>query len=173
MRAELATLTDIDARLQCQRAWLKQLLYALGYAWRPDVRESEDGAVLPIAGEIKRADGTPELWLMEAVDLANELADPLTLPVVREQLPAGDDLHWTEDAAFEDIVSDQIFAAEEPPRWIRLFHAGQLILIDRTKWPQRRILRFHFDQIFTTPDGPSYCWHWRGQTAPVRAMAAI
>ena len=154
MRAELATLTDIEARLDCQRAWLRQLVYALGYKWQADVRAGEDGTLIPIVGEIKRADGTPELWLMESVDAANELADPLTLSVVREQLPPGEDIQWTEDANFEDILADHVFTAEEPPRWIRLFHAGQLILIDRTKWSQRRVLRFHFDRIFSTPDGP-------------------
>ena len=33
-----------------------------------------------------------------------------------------------------------------------LFHAGQLVLIDRTKWAKRRLLRFHFDKVFTSTD---------------------
>jgi hypothetical protein len=152
MHAELEGLTDPGARLDCQRAWLRTLLDALGYAWQPGVRETEDGIAIPIAGEITRADGSPELWLIEALDATNELSDPLSLPVLREQLPPADDLKWTGDATLEDVLTEQVFASEEPPRWVLLFHAGQLILIDRTKWADRRLLRFHFDQIFTSND---------------------
>ena len=40
------------------------------------MRETEDGALIPIAGEITRADGSAELWLIEALDATNELGDP-------------------------------------------------------------------------------------------------
>src|ERR1035438_7501614 len=43
MHAELEGLTDPGARLDCQRAWLRTLLDALGYTWQPGVRETEDG----------------------------------------------------------------------------------------------------------------------------------
>lgn len=152
MHAELEGLTDPAARLDCQRAWLRTLFDALGYPWQPGVRESEDGIAIPIAGEITRADGSPELWLVEALDATNELGDPLSLPFLREQLPPEGDLKWTGDATLEDVLTEHVFAGEEPPRWVLLFHAGQLVLIDRTKWPQRRLLRFHFDRIFTSND---------------------
>ena len=152
MHTELEGLTDPAARLECQRAWLRTLLDALGYSWQPGVSENEDGITIPIAGEITRADGSPELWLIEALDATNELGDPLSLPFLREQLPPADDLKWTGDTTLEDILTEQIFAGEEPPRWVLLFHAGQLVLIDRTKWADRRLLRFHFDRIFTSND---------------------
>ena len=153
MRSELEGLTDPAARLECQRAWLRTLLDALGYSWQPGVRESEDSITIPIAGEITRADGSPELWLIEVLDATNELGDPLSLPFLRQQLPPGEDLKWTGDATLEDVLGEHVFAGEEPPRWVLLFHAGQLVLIDRTKWSDRRLLRFHFDQIFTGTDG--------------------
>ena len=152
MHTELEGISDPAARLDCQRAWLRTLLDALGYPWEPALRESEDGIAIPIAGEITRADGSPELWLIEALDATNELGDPLSLPFLREQLPPQEDLKWTGDATLEDVLTDHVFAGEEPPRWVLLFHAGQLILIDRTKWSDRRLLRFHFDRIFTSND---------------------
>jgi hypothetical protein len=152
MHTELDGISDPVARLDCQRAWLRTLLDALGYPWEPAVRESEDGIAIPIVGEITRADGSPELWLVEALDATNELGDPLSLPFLREQLPPQADLKWTGDATLEDVLTDHVFAGEEPPRWVLLFHAGQLILIYRTKWSDRRLLRFHFDQIFTSND---------------------
>ena len=89
---------------------------------------------------------------LEALDATNELDDPLSLPFLREQLPPGEDLKWTGDTTLEDVLSEHVFASEEPPRWVLLFHAGQLVLIDRTKWADRRLLRFHFDRIFTGND---------------------
>ena len=118
MHAELEGLTDPGGRLDCQRAWLRTLLDALGYPWQPGVRETEDGIAIPIAGEITRADGSPELWLIEALDATNELSDPLSLPVLREQLPPAEDLKWTGDATLEDVLTEQVFASEEPPRWV-------------------------------------------------------
>ena len=152
MHSELEALADPTARLDCQRPWLRTLLDSLGYSWQPGVRENEDGIVIPIAGEITRTDGSPELWLIEALDATNELGDPLSLPFLREQLPPQEEGKWTGDATLEDVITDQVFAGEEPPRWILLFHAGQLLLIDRTKWPDRRLLRFHFDKTFSSND---------------------
>jgi hypothetical protein len=152
MRAELEAATDPGARLECQRGWLREFLSALGYSWEPSVRENDDGLSFPIGGEIAGPKGAPELWLIEALDPSNELADPLTLPVAREQLPPGDGLKWTEEATIEDIISDTVFAGDEPLRWVLLFHAGQLVLLDRTKWAQRRLLRFHFEKVFTSAD---------------------
>src|SRR5581483_5744316 len=113
MRADLEETSDPAARLECQRGWLRDCVAALGYTWDAGARESEDGLSIPLAGEITDSHGAPELWLMEALDPTNELADPLALPIVREQLPAGDDLRWTEEATFEDVITDGVFGGEE------------------------------------------------------------
>jgi hypothetical protein len=145
VKAQLDELTDAEAHTACQREWLAPLLNALGYEWQPEMRPAEDSTLMPIAGEIVRANGQPELWLLEAVDLSNELADPLSLPV-----NTGD---TTEDAlTWEDMITENVFSGPEPPRWVLLFHLGQLVLIDRTKWAERRLLRFAFDQFFTSRD---------------------
>jgi hypothetical protein len=152
MRAELEALTDPAARLACQRPWLRQLVAALGYTWEPGLRPGDDGLVMPIAGEVTSASGKPEVWLLETLDPSNELSDPLALPLVPEQISAGEDVKWPDEETLEDIISDRVFTGDEPPRWVLLFHAGQLMLLDRTKWPQRRLLRFHFEDVFTSGD---------------------
>jgi hypothetical protein len=144
-KAQLGELTDVDARRACQREWLVPLLTALGYPWQPDERPFEDGIPIVIAGEVARSNGQPELWLLEALDLSNELADPLSLPVT-----PGD---ASEDAfTWEDLITNRVFSSPEPPRWVLLFHLGQLVLIDRSKWAERRLLRFDFEKLFTSPD---------------------
>jgi hypothetical protein len=152
MRAELEALTDPAARLACQRAWMRQLVAALGYTWEPGLRAGDDGVVVPIAGEVTSASGKPEVWLLETLDPSNELSDPLVLPVMPEQMPTGHDVKWTDEETLEDIVSDRVFTGDEPPRWVLVFHAGQMMLLDRTKWPRRRLLRFHFEKVFTSGD---------------------
>src|ERR671922_1453418 len=75
VKAQLDELTDAEARTACQREWLAPLLIALGYEWQPAMRPTEDDTLMPIAGEITRANGQPELWLLETIDPSNELAD--------------------------------------------------------------------------------------------------
>src|SRR5262249_19778600 len=146
MRHELEATTDIPARVQTQRAWLRELFSTLGYRCDLSMRQLEDGSLLPILGEIATSDGLPQLWIVEAVDPSNEFSDPFLLSIVREQLPSDTEgvpreSDSAETPLIEDMITDGIFALEDPPRWILLAHAGQLILIDRTKWSQRRILR--------------------------------
>jgi len=144
-KEQLDDLTDIESRRACQREWLAPLLTALGYPWQPDERPTEDGASIPIVGEVARANGQPELWLLEALDLTNELADPLLLPVT-----PGD---TSDDAVtWEVFITDQVFSGPEPPRWALLFHLGQLVLIERGKWAERRLLRFDFEKLLSSPD---------------------
>jgi hypothetical protein len=144
-KEQLDDLSDIEARRACQREWLTPLLTALGYPWQPDVRPTEDGESIPIVGELARANGQPELWLLEALDLTNELADPLLLPA--EPGDTSDDA-----VTWEDFITDQVFSGPEPPRWVLLFHLGQLVLIERGKWPERRLLRFGFEKLLSSAD---------------------
>jgi hypothetical protein len=46
-----------------------------------------------------------------------------------------------------EIITKQVFAAPEPPRWVLLCGGKQLLLLDRTKWPSKRFLRFDFEEI--------------------------
>ena len=158
MRPELEATTAPKPRLEIQRGWLRELFSALGYQCKSDVRHLEDGTRVPILGEISTSEGLPQLWLIEAFDPTNEFGDPLALPLSGEQfeqvegtetLEAAQDV---EQRSIEDVITDGVFGLEDPPRWIVLAHAGQLVLIDRTKWSQRRLLRFDFPGVFSRID---------------------
>lgn len=114
---------DADARRVRQREWLVPLLTGLGYSWQPDERPTEDGAIVPIVGEVARAKGQPDLWLLEALDVSNELADPLSLPIMPGDA-SEDPVTW------EDLITERVFSGPEPPRWVLLFHLGQLVLLE-------------------------------------------
>lgn len=158
MRLELEATTALKARLEIQRGWLRELFSALGYQCKLDVRHLEDGAKVPILGEISTSEGLPQLWLIEAFDPTNEFGDPLALPLSREQFEQVEGTetlevpHDVEQRSIEDVITDGVFGLEDPPRWIIVAHAGQLVLIDRTKWSQRRVLRFDFPVVLTSSD---------------------
>lgn len=141
MRKELTATSDPDDRLALQRAWFSDLLTVLGYSLTPDTVELEDGFTLSLAGQITRSDGRPELWVLEALNGADE-EDPLV--------------------SQEDLLTKQVFAAAEPPRWVILYGGTQLLLVDRTKWPAKRLLRFDFEQILG-----------RHEPSTLRATAAL
>lgn len=133
--------TDPVERQALWRKWFADCLGALGYELKPDTVEMEDGTPLSLVGQITRANGRPELWIFESLD-GGEEDDPLT--------------------AQEELLTKKVFAVAEPPRWVLLYGAGQLLLLDRTKWPSKRFLRFDLKEILG-----------RREPSTLRATAAL
>jgi|NGEPerStandDraft_6_1074524.scaffolds.fasta_scaffold98078_2 hypothetical protein len=133
--------SDAAERQALRQKWFADLLGVLGYELNPDIVELEGGTLLSLAGQITRANGQPELWILDALNGAEE-DDPLV--------------------AQEEILTKQVFAAAEPPRWVLLYGARQLLLLDRTKWPSKRFLRFDLGEILG-----------RHESSTLRATAAL
>lgn len=111
-------------------AWWAGFWSVLGYKFQPIARELEDGPWAGLHGEIRRPDGAPWLWIVDVSAALND--DPL--------------------GYFEDTLSDAVFGAGEPPRWVLLAHANQVILLDRAKWTENRALRFDLAEILARKD---------------------
>ncbi|ELN8358799.1 hypothetical protein ACMY6G_004831, partial [Salmonella enterica subsp. enterica serovar Derby] len=47
------------------------------------------------------------------------------------------------------LLSTVVFTQNEPPRFVLLLGNRQLLLLDRTKWAQNRLLRFDFEEILS------------------------
>lgn len=137
--------------LALQRELLPHVLHALGYGWRPEIIVLENQLGLPVACALRRPDGTPLLWVVETVAPLGDDTDPLTLTLSETQFPPlteaerGYDL--PDDSALEDIVSAAVFPQTEPPRWILAVSFSAIVLVDRTKWAERRVLRFDLAEI--------------------------
>ncbi|MCD6430038.1 MAG: hypothetical protein J7L57_02335, partial [Deltaproteobacteria bacterium] len=121
-------------RLALQKDLLAGFLSALGYEWQNELVTMDDGSVIPLIGGINKADGSPDLWIIQALDIFAEEADPLELRLVPEQYPDGVEAEKVLDLPFTEIISKNIFSRSEPPRWLILISSTQLLLIDRTKW---------------------------------------
>ncbi|MGK7875373.1 MAG: N-6 DNA methylase [Xenococcaceae cyanobacterium] len=136
--------TNESDRLSLQRQWLAQFLGVLGYEFAPQSKLLEEEQILPIIGEVKKDHGSPLLWLVEALpeEESIDLLD-LTLNPCQFEQPGAD----LTELSLEEIVSDGIFALEEPPRWVILINLYQVVLIDRFKWNSSRLLRFDLPEI--------------------------
>ena len=153
---------NIEERLSLQREFVAQLLSVLGYDYHNRTVELDDHGSIPLAGGISRADGSPELWIIEAANIYGEDGDPMESHFVPEQYPADDDIQKILDLPIEEIVTRQVFGRSEPPRWVILVNCTQAILLDRTKWHEKRLLRFDLREILD-----------RRETTTLQAMAAL
>lgn len=172
MQNRLGRLRESAARLAEQTGWLAEWLSALGYQpanqWRTLV---QGGLRIPILASVEKTSSAPLLWVLPAFESTAESEDdPLSLPVDAIQY-AGDPAEGDPQERFarpgketnwEEIITREIFTLDEPPRWVLLVSTGQVCLIDRTKWPERRYLSFDLHEILN-----------RKEESALRAMAAL
>lgn len=139
---------DPQSRLPLQNAFFAKLLTALGYAWQPTMRNLGDAGDIPILSEVAHG-MNPALWVLGAWNNFDDKDDPLNLTLKPEQ--------WLYDhepqaallkLSIDDLINKAIFALDHPPRWILLLSDTQLLLIDRSKWHEKRLLRFDLSEIF-------------------------
>lgn len=145
---------DITERVILQQQWLSDFFGILGYQIEPSQRILDEGQILPVLCEIKKTNGVPLLWIIEALPEGDEVIDILDLSLNKAQLTEqnNDDINAeliSSEITIEDIVSDNIFSQDEPPRWLLLASIHQIILIDRFKWNASRLLRFDLSEILS------------------------
>ena len=51
-----------------------------------------------------------------------------------------------------DLLSDAVFGADNPPRYVLLLGLDDWLLLDRYKWPNNRVLRFNWADILDRKD---------------------
>jgi hypothetical protein len=157
-----------DSLAETQRDFLTSLLPVLGYTLAPSWRavgQGSNAVRIPLIGEVTTQSGAPALWIIETLPIGpsdDELStDPLSLTPhpsqyaadpqnTNPQLP-GRQLSSSSNPrstisdplslpTWEDILGKDIFAQEEPPRWVIFLSFGQIVLCDRMKWAERRFL---------------------------------
>ncbi|MGH1595033.1 class I SAM-dependent DNA methyltransferase [Yersinia proxima] len=156
--AEQEKQRQIPQRLVDQRSRWQPLMQALGYELNPQIQVLEDGSPLPVLARYNSADGSPWLWIVEAHDVEEGTLDPLALSLLKAQFPADVDKKHRDNLrknargeyrSWQDLISTEVFTQPEPPRFVLLLGNRQLLLLDRTKWAQNRLLRFDFEEILS------------------------
>jgi len=163
MRRAVGGRVAAEKRVALQREFFKQILQVLGYGYHPQNLELEDHSEIPVLGAVcpghdeQAANNiiSPELVILGAFETDPEAlgADPLSLSPHKDQFH-GD---VPPDAtvlieSWNDIISKRIYGQAHPPRWVLLLSDSQLLLIDRLKWNQNRLLRFDWDEILGRRD---------------------
>ncbi|KPA17237.1 restriction endonuclease subunit M, partial [Candidatus Magnetomorum sp. HK-1] len=138
---------NIKERIKIQSDFTGKLLTALGYEYSTKTEALDDDNSIPIICRINRKDGAPEIWIIEVFDDQGEESDPLELFFQKDQYPTDDETIQIPETSVEEVITKQIFGLSEPPRWIILISNKQMILLDRTKWHDKRLLRFNLRDI--------------------------
>ena len=126
------------------------LLQALGYALpgkQPSTHELVPGLPLPF-WQLQ----LPQLAVIPAYQPGAENEDLLdhkllSLHFGGEAVPPA--LHGE---TWADLLSDAVFGAETPPRYVLLVGLDEWLLLDRYKWPNNRALRFNWADILDRKD---------------------
>lgn len=166
LRNRLEKITQPAAIQQAQHEFFATFFDALGYPCILALKPLDEG-VLPILGEIKRKSGAPDLWILETICPVEEVIDPLELnfdacQYTAEQFPPVEEKDRLLDTTVSELITTHIFAQAEPPRWVLVLNFHSLILIDRSKWNEKRFIRFDFAEIFSRKDAST-----------LKAMAAL
>ncbi len=152
-----------ESRLEMQREFFSAFLMSLGYELSSEIKEMDDGACIPIIGEVRKTDGAPVLWILEALNDYGETQDPLELSFRECQYPLTVECRMeSPETTLEDCVTRKVFGRSEPPRWVILLSESQVMLLDRSKWNEKRSLRFDLVEIFG-----------RRELSTFQAMAAL
>jgi hypothetical protein len=163
LRSDLAAEQEHELRQQSQEDFLKKLISALGYAYNPQFQEGLGGDPLPVAVEICKGSGAPELWIFPVLNgFGQDEEDPLELCPSQEQFKGLNDIPALSETTWQTLLTKEVFSREEPPRWVILAGLSQILLIDRAKWAQKRLLRFDLNEILA-----------RKEESTLKAMAAL
>ncbi|WP_428354535.1 hypothetical protein [Methyloprofundus sp.] len=140
--------TTFTAENNCNSLLMLNGLHALNYQPQTSLKSLDLAGDIPVIAEVTQG-LQPIVWVIQAINQDKEQDDPLTINLQRQQWPA-DAIPEPSLLAlsFEDLISKHIFAFDKPTRWIVLMGEQQIRLIDRSKWNEKRLLRFNLDEIF-------------------------
>ncbi len=138
---------------------VQPLLAVLGYELAQQNLALADGE-LPVLAVYRDSKHQPLLVIAAAIaGTEDDDSSPLQVlaPVASEQ---GKGKHAHSD--WEETLSKRLFADDHPPRWVLLLHHEEWLLIERSKWGRKALLRFNLPELFGPRDDKQF-----------RAMAAL
>jgi hypothetical protein len=150
---------DPTSRLQRQHQFFAKLLTALGYQWAPTLKPLNGSGDLPILAEVAQGNN-PALWVIAVLNLntrSEDNDDVLSLSLKQEQYPQDHDKKTALlKLSIEDLINKEIFGLDHAPRWVLVLSESRLLLIDRSKWSEKRLLSFDLAEIFGRKEDSTY-----------------
>ena len=143
-----------EERLSIQRQILPQVLSVLGHKPESTDHQLEDKDWIPLWGGRNKTNGSPDLWILETLPEDAEETNPLSLCQTTQLFhseSAPEEGERVVDQPMEELAS-RFFSLEEPPRWLLLVNLFHVVLIDRSKWSEKRYLSFNIQEILDRRD---------------------
>lgn len=143
---------NLPDRYTMQREFLIELFNVLGYdvCKKRNYFSVKDNEVIPVLHEVRKNNGAPLLWIIESIEEFN--AEGEILHNGFKKIQFNNEIGMAnvfDNIDFEEIISKYIFSSDEPPRLILLSSYKEVVVIDRTKWGEKRVLDFKLDDIFS------------------------
>ncbi|KQP00290.1 hypothetical protein [Methylobacterium sp. Leaf91] len=144
-------------RLLIAREFAHGFLEALGYDRRSELLLDAEDKLIPVLTR-RSVGGDDQVWVVEVPSPVGEdfETDPLQVKFRCEQfenIETAQDITRRRKDMAEIAVTRGVFGLETPPRFVVLLSMSQAVLIDRRKWPDSRLLRFRFSEIFGRSEG--------------------
>ena len=141
------------------------LIEALGYERRQErvpVTIDNRQVAVPLLARVATSKEQDALWVVEFRDQVGDDGwgeDPLAGAFQSGLYPRsdGDELDLPDsDTTVEKVIEAGVFGQSRPPRWVMVVSLARVVLLDRVKWAEDRLLRFDLETILTQPDAESF-----------------
>ena len=136
------------------RTMADRYLASLGYPEAaPELVPVDASLSVPVYLEMKKSNGAPLLWVMLSASRESDAgileSNVFDCNIAEEDAFGAvhnDDLLELKN---EDLATQILFGAAEPPRFLLFISLNQIALIDRNKWSEKRYLQFELEDIFS------------------------
>ena len=153
---------SLAAKLELQNDLLADFFSVLGYEVAPSTVTLDDGICIPVLTQLTKTNGVPQLWVLSVLDRGQESTNPLDCEWQTEVCtPAASGVRASA-CSVGDFITKRIFTLDEPPRWLIVSTLSQIVLVDRTKWHDKRLLGFDLTEIYA-----------RRETTTFQALTAL
>jgi hypothetical protein len=130
---------------------VQPLLQAIGYELAPQNLALATGE-LPVLAVYRDAKEHPLLVIAAAIAQHGEDDEDTNaldlFPLMADGKPGK--LNW------EDTLTKTLFADDTPPRWVLLVHHEEWLLVERSKWGRKALLRFNLPLLFGPRDDKQF-----------------
>lgn len=141
-----------EDRLAAYRELHQPLLAALGYTIQPQQCELLPGKPVPVWQVLGEQGKAPQLIIVPSYTPSQEDEDLLDQELAAchyDGIPVPPAI---KGMSMAEVISEALFGADQPPRYIILAGLNQWLLLDRFKWPNNRVLRFDWSEILDRKD---------------------
>jgi hypothetical protein len=150
--ASHARLRDDAEQLKNHMALHAPMLEALDYKLQPAEIELQAGMPVPVWAIFGEKHQAPQLLIVPAYEPGREEEDALDHSLIAAHYGGQEIPQALKGLSWLETVSEALFGADQPPRYIILVGFKEWLLLDRYKWPNNRLLRFDWSEILERKD---------------------